>query len=188
MRSKLAILAAAGAALCLVAPAATSSPPAPGTSEAAQTSPEDNDFTRDAASGCTEGSLLVKKMIILTPGGHAGCHVQNVVPPSGCVVPGGVIRWRVLNNCDRLPGSEEEPALEITTLTQIFPDGTTAPAGWLFEECQPRFVELETGAPKYKNLLFCDVPEDASDGTYKYDLRGNQVDPLDPYIEVRRPH
>ena len=181
MRSKIMILAATGPANSLLCTAPRASPDS---EETSTLGPLEQDFRGEVISGCGVGSPLVKKMIILTPGGSAGCQVRHVVPPGVCVVPGGVIRWRVVNSCGYLEGTEEEPALEISGLRLIHPDGTTEPASWL-DGCRPVWLKLDNGTTN-TNLLFCDVPDDTTDGVYKYDIKGKDVDAVDPWIEVRR--
>jgi hypothetical protein len=186
MRSKAVILAGMGAAVsifCTAHKATPTPPPGQGAGRASQAASLTLDPRGEVVSGCVVGAPLVKKKIILTPGGAKGCKAQ-VVPPSVCVVPGGVIRWRVQNHCDRLEGTPQDPALRITNLHPL--DGGTT-GDWLGAVCETWFATVEEGSPQYQNLLFCDVPGNVEDGQYKYDLAGSAVDTLDPYIEVRRP-
>jgi hypothetical protein len=166
--------------------------PAPAQDAASAPGPRDSypapSVTSDIVSGCVEGSPLVKAVITLTRVDEK-CHA-DVTPASVCVVPGGVIRWKIDNDCGLLVGSVAEPALEITAPT------FKAPLDGLRESQQsqaskappPKLASCGLRAPtvddRSKILLFCEVDRNARYGFYKYGLKG-QIDPLDPDVEVR---
>jgi hypothetical protein len=145
----------------------------------------------DIVSGCVEGSPLVKAVITLTLVDKK-CHA-DVTPASVCVVPGGVIRWKIDNDCGLLVGSDATPALEITAPTFKAPlDGLResqqtqalkAPPPKL-ASCGLKAATLDDRSKVGSVLLFCEVDKNARYGFYKYGLKG-KIDPLDPDVEVR---
>jgi hypothetical protein len=147
----------------------------------------------NTVSGCVEGASLVKAVITLTPVDKK-CHA-DVTPASVCVVPGGVILWRIENDCDRLAGDDQAPALEITVPTfkahlgGVNEDLKAEAATGLFpkpklESCGLKAPTIEKRSKPGSVLLFCEVDRKAPYGFYKYGLKG-QIDPLDPDVEVR---
>jgi len=108
-------------------------------------------------------------------------------------VPGGVIRWKIDNDCGLLVGSVAEPALEITAPTFKAPlDGlresqqsqpSKAPPPKL-ASCGLKALTVDERSKAGNVLLFCEVDKNARYGFYKYGLKG-QIDPLDPDVEVR---
>ena len=146
----------------------------------------------DAVSGCPEGSSLVKAVITLSAGGVRGCRAE-VSPAHVCVFQGGVILWKVSNSCDALPGTRALPALRVTRpklpaaavdARKAAPGGTrvAADASSILAYCEPQVDAVATG----DTYLFCGISDAAAEGTYKYGLEGEGIDPLDPDIEVRR--
>lgn len=142
-------------------------------------------------SGCVEGASLVKAVITLTLVDKK-CRA-DVTPASVCVVRGGVIRWKVDNDCGLLVGSDAAPALEITVPTlKASLDGLretqesqalkAAPAK--LASCGLKAPTLDDRSKVGSVLLFCEVDRNARYGFYKYGLKG-QIDPLDPDVEVR---
>lgn len=127
----------------------------------------------------------MKVKIILSRDGQK-CRVR-VVPPSVCVAPGGIIRWKVRNGCGRLDGKIGDPALQITDVVMISESGTR-PADWLEQACEARFVNVAANESDSTNRLLCEVPDETASGFYKYALKGKEVETLDPNIEVRGPH
>ena len=133
-------------------------------------------------SGCVEGAPLVKILIQLRPTRTPkGCSPE-VTPASVCVAPGGVVRFRIENEC------RERPPIEITQPTRKkLPGMLEAPAGkddsrleaWkVLANCE---LKLASGA----EILRCDVGSLVFDGFYKYSVKGERVDELDPDVEVR---
>jgi hypothetical protein len=149
--------------------------------------------TADIVSGCVDGSPLVKALISLTVVDQK-CHA-DVTPASVCVVPGGVILWKVDNGCGPLVGSDDAPALEITAPTFKAPlgglresaKGQTAKAHPKLESCGLKATRVDDRSRSGSLMLFCEVDKGADYGFYKYGLRG-KIDPLDPDVEVRGSH
>jgi hypothetical protein len=145
----------------------------------------------DIVSGCVDGSPLVKVLITLTVVDKK-CHA-DLTPASVCVVPGGVIRWKVDNDCGPLVGSDAAPALEITAPTfkaaqagsrgNEQGEASKAPPPKL-ASCGLKAARVEERSKPGNLLLFCEVDRKAPYGFYKYGLKG-QFDPLDPDVEVR---
>ena len=129
----------------------------------------------DEGPGCPDGASLVKVQITLAPGGERGCEVAELKPEKVCVLQGGAIRWKVDNRCD-LPATPDDPPLKITG-----PE-----VEWLTTACDASFRTLERGMAR-GNQLFCNVPDGAEEGSYKYAVEGPGVDRLDPRIVVRGP-
>ena len=144
--------------------------------------------TSDIVSGCVEGSPLVKAVITLTPVGEK-CHA-DVTPASVCVVAGGVIRWKIKNNCSPLVGSDDTPALEITAPTfKAELDGLReSQQSQASKASPPKLESCALKAPTIGKpgnvLLFCEVDKKARYGFYKYGLKG-LIAALDPDVEVR---
>jgi hypothetical protein len=139
----------------------------------------------DTVSGCVEGAPLVKVLVQLEP--RDGRCVAEVTPASVCVAQGGVVRFKIRNDCGALPADPDRPAVEITPprfkrgLDALRVKATEQPA--LFVNCSLRIPQLDAASSR---VLWCDVAEDALDGFYKYGLQG-QIEPLDPDVEVRPP-
>lgn len=136
----------------------------------------------DVFSGCVEGAPLVKVLIRLRPSKTAkGCSAE-VTPASVCVAPGGVVRFKVDNEC------KGRPPIEITQPTlKKLPGMLEAQAGkadprleaWkVLANCE---LKLASGA----EILRCDVGSLVFDGFYKYSVKSERVDELDPDVEVR---
>lgn len=147
----------------------------------------------DIVSGCLEGSPLVKVVIKLTTVDKK-CRAE-VTPASVCVQRGGVIRWRIDNDCGRMVGTDVAPALEITVpilkvhIEDPSEKAKTEAASGLFskpklESCALKAPTVEHRSKPGNVLLFCEVDPNAEYGFYKYGLKG-QIDPLDPDVEVR---
>jgi hypothetical protein len=121
--------------------------------------------------------------VTLTPRGQV---CAAAVPPAQnrvCVVQGGVVRWRIHNACRDLK-TKARPAFEVANV-RIKSTGE-APK-WAFEGCSLRLDDLPQARTPKGQVLLCGVPEDADVGIYKYDIQGEEVETLDPDIEVRRP-
>jgi hypothetical protein len=155
-------------------------PPAEGGTEAVAASSAG--LKSDTFSGCVEGAPLVKVLIHLrasqTP---KGCSA-DVTPSSVCVARGGVVRFRIQNEC------KERAPIEITQpIQKKLPGSLEAPVdkanarlgAWnVFANCE---LKLPTGA----EFLYCDVGSLVGYGFYKYSIKGEKVDELDPDVEVR---
>jgi hypothetical protein len=136
----------------------------------------------DVFSGCVEGAPLVKILIRLRPSQTTKGCTSEVTPASVCVARGGVVRFKIENGC------RDRPPIEITQPTwKKLPGLLEAPVGkadarleaWkVFANCE---LKLASGV----ELLRCDVGSLAFDGFYKYSVKGERVDELDPDVEVR---
>ena len=146
----------------------------------------------DAVSGCVAGAAVVKVVITLRRGGTRGCQA-DLSPALVCVAPGGVIRWRVDNACERLAGSKTAPALKFTRpalrdfaaardemAVPPKPAVSVEPPS-ILTACDTQIDELALG----QAYLYCTVHDRAPEGIYKYAVEGEKIDPLDPDVEVR---
>lgn len=194
--SLVAVLLMAVLAACGEAAPGSGQAPVPATDATPATGPSGTHpvprVTSDIVSGCVDGAPLVKIVIKLTVGDDKKCHA-DVTPASVCVVPGGVIRWRIDNDCGPLIGSDVGPALEITSPTfKAHLGGLSGKGNSQASKVPPKLASCALKAPKIEDrsrpgnvLLFCEVDRNAEEGFYKYGLKG-QIEPLDPDIEVRR--
>lgn len=145
------------------------------------------DLKSDVVSGCVAGAPLVKILINLRPTDKRGCRAE-VTPASVCVAPGGVVRFKIDNECDGLEGEKDTPALEIAQpkfkmgLSPQQKPARELPA--VLVNCGLKFARVDRRSPGHDLVLFCDVPHDAFFGFYKYGLSG-KIEPLDPDVEVR---
>lgn len=149
-------------------------------------------LTGDAVSGCAAGAPAVKVVVTLTRGADGKCR-PDVSPALVCVAPGGIIRWKVDNDCDRQMGSHESPAFKVTrpklrdfstaraSKPSAAPSAAAAPPS-ILTGCDTHLAVLEPGLA----YLYCTVRDDAHEGIYKYGVEGANIDPLDPDVEVRR--
>ncbi len=144
----------------------------------------------EALSGCIHGAPVGKIVVHLARGNDGRCRA-DVSPALVCVAPGGIIRWRIDNGCERLVGTKDNPALALTkprkrSFYLDSPEVPKPPIGTdpvsILTACEPLLAQVEAG----RSFLYCTVRDDAPEGIYKYGLEG-QIDPLDPDIEVRRP-
>jgi hypothetical protein len=98
------------------------------------------------------------------------------------VAPGGVIRFRIHNQCGDLEGTPAlritQPVLETTLEGRPFDRKDTRP---VLGHCTLEFARLKGGE---QQVVLCDVAENLAEGFYKYRLEG-EIEPLDPDIEVR---
>jgi hypothetical protein len=143
----------------------------------------------DIVSGCVEGAPVVKVLIRLTLVDKM-CHAE-LTPGSVCVMPGAIIRWKIDNDCQRLEGKDGTPALEITApIFKVHLDGrrerpkseTSTDAKKKLDSCRLNAAMIDKGS---KIQLFCEVDQNAPYGFYKYGLKGDQIETLDPDVEVR---
>jgi hypothetical protein len=145
------------------------------------------DLKSDVVSGCVTGAPLVKVLINLRPTDKRGCRAE-VTPASVCVAPGGVVRFKIDNECDGLEGEKDTPALEIAQPKFKMALGSKQkPPGGLppvLANCGLKFARVDRRSPGHDSVLLCDVPNDAFEGFYKYGLSG-KIEPLDPDVEVR---
>jgi hypothetical protein len=142
----------------------------------------------DIVSGCVNGAPLVKAVIGLTRV-DGKCHAE-VTPGSVCVTRGGVVRWKIDNDCGELSGTSDDPALEITVPTFKVPlNGPDAASreklrsgtGSRLDSCG---IKIATVPARPIPPVFCEVGLDADYGFYKYGLRG-RIESVDPDVEVR---
>jgi hypothetical protein len=100
-----------------------------------------------------------------------------------CVVQGGAVRWRVHNKCKALL-KKQRPAFEIANLKNR---QTQQAPTWSFEGCSMGLDEVPLDEVTSKGqVLLCGVPETATVATYKYEIQGEEIETLDPDIEVRK--
>jgi len=146
----------------------------------------------EAVSGCAAGAAVTKAVITLSKGGSRKCRV-DLSPGLVCVAPGGIIRWKIENECDRLAGSKADPAFKLTRprLRYFRPDGEKLPGAAPDRGVEPPSILVAcdlnlTELPAGRTFLYCTIRDDAHEGIYKYGIDGPEVDPLDPDVEVRR--
>jgi hypothetical protein len=135
------------------------------------------DLTSDLVSGCVSGAPLVKVLVELNQVGTK-C-VPEVTPASVCVAAGGVLRFKVQNDCD-------SPRSLVTITKPFFKRTLTGKRESrdkpdLFRSCSLEVPAIKKGD---SHVLLCDVFGDAYEGFYKYGLRGEGFE-LDPDVEVR---
>ena len=135
----------------------------------------------DVVAGCDDanpkhGAGLVKVRITLAKGGERGCVVSELVPETVCVVQGGAIRWKVVDDGCGLTAEGGNPIVEITG----------SEIEWLTAVCNARFPSLVPGGTR-ANEVFCNLPDKAALGDYKYGVEGPGVDRLDPTVKVKGP-
>jgi hypothetical protein len=146
----------------------------------------------EAVSGCAAGAAVTKVVVTLSKGESRKCRA-DVSPALVCVAPGGIIRWKIENECDRLAGTKDDPAFKLTRPRLRYfrpaenkvlaaPPGGGAELPSILAACDTHLTELSTG----RSFLYCTVRDDAHEGIYKYGVEGREVDPLDPDVEVRR--
>lgn len=144
--------------------------------------PPSPNLNGDVVSGCdVKYGTFVKVQITLNRN-DAKCRA-TVLPDKVCVIPGGAVRFKVLNECGDLI-RPDQAALKITQpVPKREPNENPKKKNWEFASCSGRFDSLG-GTDDLKNVLFCEVPDSVVPGLYKYGLTG-QIDPLDPDVEVR---
>ncbi len=148
-------------------------------------------LTGDAVSGCAAGAAVAKVFITLKKGAAGRC-VADLSPALVCMAPGGIIRWRVENDCAELRGTRDHPALRLTKpRLRYFPgpedklspkQEAAAESPSIFAACEPQANALNIG----RAYFYCTVRDTAHEGIYKYAVEGKEIDPLDPEVEVRR--
>jgi hypothetical protein len=139
----------------------------------------------DAVSGCDVKYGTFVKVEITLNRVDARCRA-TVLPDKVCVIPGGAIRFKVVNECGDLI-RPDQPALKITQpVPKREANEKPEKKPWTLRSCSGQFDSL-SGKDDLKNVLFCEVPDGVAPGLYKYGLTG-QIDPLDPDVEVRPPH
>lgn len=146
----------------------------------------------EAVSGCAAGAAVTKAVVTVSKGKSRRCRA-DVSPALVCAAPGGIIRWTIDNDCDRLVGPKEDPAFRLTRprlryfrpaeekLVAAAPD-RDAEMPSILTACDTLLTELPPG----RTYVYCTVRDDAHEGIYKYGVEGREVDPLDPDVEVRR--
>jgi hypothetical protein len=96
--------------------------------------------------------------------------------PAICVERGNTLRFRVVNESCRL-----DPLKNAVRVGPPKPKSNQHP--WQYGGCRPEFPGANTGALQ---VLDCKVPKSAEPGLYKFDLTGEQIEPVDPDVEVRK--
>ncbi len=136
----------------------------------------------DTMSGCVAGAPLVKVLISIDPKDKC---VPEVTPGSVCVAPGGVVRFRIQNNCEpKTPFEITQPEFRrpLKPADERIPTASSMPGAQsqrsIFENCTLRVPAVAS------HFIHCDVPEDAPPGFYRYKLRGGVT--LDPDVEVHQ--
>lgn len=136
----------------------------------------------DTVSGCVRGAALVKVLIFLHP--KEDRCVPEVTPASVCVAPGGVVRFKIQNEC-RLPVEKGREGIEITRPRFRRSHAPRPEPGPPRHEDRPIFENCSLQIPQLaaRHVIHCDVREDAAPGFYKYGLTG--IVSLDPDVEVQ---
>jgi hypothetical protein len=143
----------------------------------------------DVISGCdVGGSTFVKVRIDLAPDPEGKTCLATVsqgpkVDDKLCVILGGVVKFKVVNNCGRLI-RPDTVALKIIQPEPARTAGVSSEKkAWTFGTCSGEFKTLDPDGKG--NEEFCEVPASVVPGLYKYGLEG-QIKKIDPDIEVRR--
>jgi hypothetical protein len=132
----------------------------------------------DVFSGCRCGARLVKVLIQVKGDDHGSCRFE-VTPTSVCVARGGSVQFKVDNTCGVLKAG---PAIEISQPRWKRLDaGARAPKDGILTGCSLRLAPSD----KPHGIATCHVNSDAGEGFYKYDIRGEGIETLDPDIEIR---